>query len=42
MANQDQAYKGQTLTQTTEPIMYPNPISPVRPSVLTQQVTADF
>ena len=42
MANQDQAYKGQTFTQTEEPIRYPTPITPVRPLVLTQQITTDF
>ena len=42
MANQDQIYKGQTHIQTAEPIRYPSSISPVRPPVLTQQITTDF
>ena len=42
MANQDQAYKGQTCAQTAEPIRLPTPTSPGRPSVLTQKITTDF
>ena len=41
MANQDQAYKGQTYIQTAELIKYPTPTTPVRPPVLIQQIT-DF
>ena len=42
MATQDQTYKGQTNIQTLEPIRYPSHMSPARPPVLTQQITADF
>ena len=42
MATQDQTYKDQTNIQTTEPIRYPPSVSPVRPPVLTQQITAYF
>ena len=42
MATLDQTYKAQTNIQTTEPIRYPTPMSPVRLSVLAQQITADF
>ena len=40
MATQDQRYKGQANIQTTEPIRYLTLMSPVRPPVLTQQITA--
>ena len=42
MENQDQTYKGQTHIQIAEPIRYPTHISPVRPPILTQQITTDF
>ena len=42
MANQDQTYKCQTHSQTPKAIRYPTHMSPVRPSVLTQQITTDF
>ena len=42
MANQDQTYECQTHIQTAEQIRYLMPISPVRPPVLTLQITAHF
>ena len=42
METQDQTLKGQATVQTTESIRYPTPMSPVRPLVLTQQITVDF
>ena len=42
IAAQDQIYKGQTNIHITEPIRYPTQISPARPPVLIQMITADF
>ena len=42
MATQDQTYIGQTNIQTPESHRYSASMFPVRPPVLTQQITADF
>ena len=42
MATQDQTYKGENNIQMEETIRYPTPMSPARPLVLTQQITAAF
>ena len=42
MATQCETYRDQTNIQTAEPIKYLSPMSPVKLSVLTQQITADL
>ena len=41
-AHQDQTHNSPTNIQPIEPIIYPTPVSPTRPPILTQQIIVHF